>query len=408
MAVTCLTEIFLTKPFIVTASPQIFASHKLSMSERRKHRLFLSVFFFLSGFAFASWASRIPTIKTNFGFNDAELGTILLFMPITSMIGLPISGWLVSRYDSRIPLAAAFIMLGISTLLIGISPSVPMLVFSICFFAFALRMLNISMNTQAITLQRMYEKRINGSFHGLWSTGGILGVAFSTLLVGLGVTMDYHLIIVSVLVFIVTAYSYGKLLRNDRAPAGNKFKLGKPDPMIVSLGLLLFFAAICEGGMFDWSGIYFKEVVSVEIFTWGYLMFMICMAISRFASDSVIERIGMPKTFMLSAALIIAGISAAVIFPTFWPSLIGFCLVGFGTASVIPMVYLLAGTSKKYSAVIVISIIATYGIVGMLIGPPLIGYLSHAFSLRIAFIAFALSGLMLIPISRLFFKHALK
>jgi MFS family permease len=392
----------------LTATHPIFAPQKLDMAHRSKHRLFLSVFYFLSGFAFASWASRIPTIKTTFGFTDAELGTILLFMPISSMIGLPLSGWLVSKYDSRIPLAAAFCMLGISVMLIGFSISTPMLVFSICFFSFALRMLNISMNTQAITLQKLYQKRINGSFHGLWSTGGIFGVGVSTLLIALDVPMNYHLMIVSIAVFAVTAYSYNKLLRNDRSPAGNKFKIGKPDPMIVSLGLLLFFACICEGGMFDWSGIYFKEVVSVEIFTWGYLMFMICMAISRFASDSVIEKIGMQNTFLLSAGFIIVGIGTAVIFPTFWPSLIGFCLVGFGTASIIPMVYLLAGTSKKYSPGIVISIIATYGIVGMLIGPPLIGYLSHAFSLRVAFIAFALAGLMLIPISRLFFAFSLR
>ena len=52
------------------------------------------------------------------------------------------------------------------------------------------------------------------------------------------------------------------------------------------------------------------------------------------------------------------------------------------------------------------AVIATYGIVGMLIGPPLIGYISHAFSVRIAFIAFALAGLMLIPISRMFFRRA--
>lgn len=390
----------------MTATPPIFAPQNVAMADRSKHRLFLSVFYFLSGFAFASWASRIPTIKTAFNFTDAELGTILLFMPISSMAGLPLSGWLVSKYDSRIPLAAAFSMLGLAVLLIGFSVSTPMLIFSICFFSFALRMLNISMNTQAITLQKLYHKKINGSFHGLWSTGGIFGVGVSTLLIALEVPMNYHLLIVSLAVFGVTAYSYKNLLRNDRAPAGNKFKLGKPDPMIVSLGLLLFFACICEGGMFDWSGIYFKEVVSVEIFTWGYLMFMVCMAISRFASDSVIESIGMAKTFILSASLIMVGIAMAVIFPTFWPSLIGFCLVGFGTASVIPMVYLLAGTNKKYSPGIVISIIATYGIVGMLIGPPLIGYISHAFSLRIAFIAFALAGLMLIPISTMFFRRA--
>jgi MFS family permease len=375
------------------------------MADRSKHRLFLSVFYFLSGFAFASWASRIPTIKTTFGFDDAELGTILLFMPISSMIGLPISGWLVSKFDSRIPLAAAFVMLGCAIFLIGFSVSIPMLVFSICFFSFALRMLNISMNTQAITLQKLYDKRINGSFHGLWSTGGIFGVAVSTLLVALDVPMDYHLATVSILVFAVTAIAHKHLLRNDRAPAGNKIKIGKPDPLIVSLGLLLFFACICEGGMFDWSGIYFKEVVQVDVFTWGYLMFMICMAISRFASDYVIEIIGMAKTFLMSALFVMVGIATAVIFPTFWPSLIGFCLVGFGTAAIIPMTYQLAGTSKKYSPGIVISIIATYGIVGMLIGPPMIGYLSHAFNLRFAFIAFAVSGLMLIPISRMVFNR---
>ncbi len=374
------------------------------MEQRSRQRLFLSFFFFLSGFTFASWASRIPTIKSTFDYNDAELGTILLFMPISSMIGLPISGWLVSRYDSRIPLAAAFFLLSLATLLIGLSTTSFFLVPSICLFAFALRMLNISMNTQAIHIQKQYERRINGSFHGLWSTGGILGVAFSTLLIAFDVSMSFHLGLVAGITLLVTVLCYPNLLRNDRAPSGNKFKIGKPDPSIVYLGLLLFFAAICEGGMFDWSGIYFKEVVAVEVFTWGYLMFMICMAMSRFASDTVIEKIGMEKTFVLSASLVVSGILLAVSFPAFWPSLVGFCLVGFGTAAVIPMTYLLAGSHPKYSPGIVISIIATYGIVGMLIGPPLIGYLSHALNLRVAFIAFAFSGLMLVPVSQLFFK----
>ena len=94
----------------------------------------------------------------------------------------------------------------------------------------------------------------------------------------------------------------------------------------------------------------------------------------------------------------------AVSLPTLWPSLIGFCLVGFGTAAVIPMTFSLAGHSKKYAPGLAISIIATYSIVGMLIGPPVIGYLSHAFSLRVAFLVFAVAGLIMIPISRLLFR----
>lgn len=375
------------------------------MDVRNRQRFFLSLFFFLSGFCFASWASRIPTIKTAFGYNEAELGTILLFMPVSSLVGLPFSGWLVSRFDSRVPLAGGFLLLAFAILAIGFSSTTPLLIASISLLSFSFRILNISLNTQAIHLQKQFERKINGSFHGLWSTGGIAGVAFSTMLVAFNVDMNVHLGSVAILTFVTTLYGQQHLLRNDRAATGNRLMLGKPDPYIVYLGLMVFFAAICEGGMFDWGGVFFKEVVKVEIFTWGYLFFMICMALSRFASDRVVEMIGMPKTYIISAALIFAGIALPVLWPNFWPSMVGFCLVGLGTAAIIPMTFTLAGLSTKYSAGMAISIIATYSIAGMLIGPPLIGYLAHAFNLRLSFITFAFAGLMLIPISRLFFDY---
>jgi MFS family permease len=361
------------------------------MELRHKQRVFLSYYFFLSGVCFSSWASRIPTIKTAFGYNEAELGTILLFMPISSLIGLPISGWLVSKYDSRIPLVFAFILLSVALCGIGLADTTTMLIVSISLFSFSTRILNISVNTQAITLQKKFDKRINGSFHGLWSTGGIVGVGFSTMLVALDVSISTHLLIIAAFNLVTTLICYPHLIKNDRAPSGNKLQLGKPDPYIVYLGLVVFLTAICEGGMFDWSGVYFKEVVQVEVFTWGYLMFMICMAISRFASDFVIERIAL-----------------ATIFPFFWTSALGFCFVGLGTASVIPMVYSLAGNSKKYSPGMAISIIATYSIVGMLIGPPLIGYIAHAFNLRVSFITFAITAIMIIPITQFFFTYQRK
>jgi MFS family permease len=385
----------------------VSAGHSVGIVEgsKERERFVLSVFFFLSGVCFSTWASRIPTIKTDFGYNEAELGTILLCMPISSLLGLPLSGWLISKYDSRKPMTIAFILLGIALSLIGYSTNTIMLVLSICLFSFSMRIMSISVNTQAIALQKKFEKKINGSFHGLWSTGGIAGVGISTLLVAFNVSMSTHLLMIAILTLITTVYSYRFLLRNDRSTSPNKPGFGKPDPYIVYLGLLVFFAAICEGGMFDWSGVYFREVVSVDLFTLGYLIFMIFMAISRFASDKLIELFGMPKTYIGSASLVFLGIALAVIFPYFWPAMIGFCLVGFGTASIIPMTFLLAGASKKYSPGIAISIIATYSIVGMLIGPPMIGYIAHAFSLRVAFIAFAFAGLMLIPVSKLFFRH---
>lgn len=374
------------------------------MDNRRRQRILLSLFFFLAGICFASWASRIPTIKAYFGLNDAQLGTILLFMPISSLLGLPVSGWLVSRFESRYPMTVGFVFIALSLFMIGVATSEVVLIAAISVFAFSTRIMSIALNTQAIQLQKRYERKINGSFHGLWSTGGILGVGVSTIFVAFDVSMVLHFAIISGMTLLVTLATFSKLDSNDRAISGNRIAFAKPDPYIVYLGLLVFLAAVCEGGMFDWSGIYFHETVGVELFTLGYLLFMILMAFSRFVSDGLVEQFGMARIYMMSGSLVCLGIGMAVAIPTFWPSLIGFCLVGFGCASVVPMTFSLAGHSKKYSPGMAISIIATYSIVGMLIGPPVIGYIAHALSLRVAFLVFALAGLLMLPISHLLFR----
>ncbi len=374
------------------------------MTENAKQRLSLSLYFLLSGFCFATWASRIPTIKMQYGFNEAELGNLLLVLPISSLAGLPISGWLVSKFDSRTPLIVSFVLFSLALAFIGYSSSVMMLVVAAFLFSFCMRILNISMNTQSITLQKNFLRKIIGSFHGIWSTGGILGVGFSTLMVKMDVSMQYHLLIVGMFSLIVSLMAYPYLLKNDKSPAGNKLIIGKPDKLIMLLGLLVFFAAVCEGGMFDWSGVYFKEVIKEDIFTIGYLMFMVFMAISRFSIDFLIDKIGMQRMYVISSTLVTIGITTAIIFPYFWPALIGFGIVGIGVAAIFPMTFMLAGTSKKYSPGIALSIVTTYGIVGMLVGPPLVGYIAHAFNLKVSFVLFILAGLMLIPISGLFFK----
>lgn len=375
------------------------------MYTNKTHRIFLSAYFFLSGFSFATWASRIPTIKFLFHLNDAELGTLLLCLPISSLVGLPLSGWLVSRFHSRVPLVFAFMLHAIALCGIGLATSLFSLIIPLCVYAFTMRITGIAMNTQALTLQKTYNRKINGAFHGLWSTGGIAGVALSTSLVAYHVPVRIHLPIVSLIIFAAAIFAYRFLLQEDRTTSGNKLQLSKPDPFIVYLGLLVFFAGICEGGMFDWSGLYFREVIGEEIFTLGYLIFIIFMALSRFASDWVVAKIGVRAAYVWSASLIVIGIFIAVAVPYFWPALFGFCLLGIGTASIIPLTFTQASYGKKYSPGLAISIIATYSLAGAFLGPPLIGYLAHGFGLRWAFITFGIAGASIIPISLLFFYH---
>lgn len=336
--------------------------------------------------------------------NEAQLGSFLFILPITSLIGLPVSGWLVSKYDSRYPLIAGFLLFICSLIGIGWAGSIELLGVVIAFFAFGMRMINISINTQAIQLQKRYPKQINGSFHGLWSLGGLLGILFATLTLNYQWGIARHLTSVGVVSLVIVLISYFYVLTNDRETSGNKLQLGKPDRFIFYTGLVVFCAAVCEGGIYDWSSVYFREVVQAELFTLSYLVFMCSMTLSRFFTDRLIAKLGMKKLFAISASTTILGVGILVLFPYFYPALLGFFITGFGVASVFPMSFLLAGQSKKYATGMAISIVGTYSTIGVLLAPPFIGYVAHLFSLNKAFLCFIAAALFLIYFSRRAFE----
>ena len=371
-----------------------------TLKTNKHHRLALSAFFFLSGFCFSSWASRIPSIKLTFDMNEAELGSFLFILPVCSLIGLPISGWLISKYDSRYLLISGFLIYIFSLLGIGYASNIQLLTVVVCFFAFGLRAINISMNTQAIQLQKRYGRTINGSFHGIWSLGGLFGILFATSMIYFNITMFVHLAVVVVFALILSLTASSYLLKNDRETGGNKLRLGSPDKFIFYTGLVVFCAAVCEGGIYDWSSVYFREVVNAELFTLSYLVFMVAMTLSRFFTDALTNLLGMKKLFLISASVVVFGVLILILFPTFYPALVGFFITGLGVASIFPMSFSLASHSKKYAPGLAISIVGTYATVGVLLAPPFVGYVAHLFSLNLAFLIFVIVAFLLIVFSR--------
>lgn len=370
----------------------------------RKSRLAISTFFLVHGINLASWASRIPDIKERLDINDAEMGTLLLVMPISSILGLLSAGWILRNFDNKTPLIVAMLAQCASLAAIGMSDHMISLGISLFFLALSFRISGIAMNTQAVILQKSYVKPINGSFHAMWSFGGILGVGLTSVLIAMDIPILPHLIGVAIMLIIMSLIAYPYLPSGDKAEGGSKIKLGRPDKSLFFLGLLILMASFCEGGMFDWSGVYFKDIVQVDLYTIGYFTFMLCMTISRLMLDKVVSKLNKQKIYIISSLMICGGITLAVTMPYALPAMIGFSIVGMGTAVVVPTTFLLAGDSKKYSAGMAISIISSYSVVGMLFGPPLIGFMSEAFGLKTAFIFFAMMGFMILPISQLYFR----
>jgi MFS family permease len=94
-----------------------------------------------------------------------------------------------------------------------------------------------------------------------------------------------------------------------------------------------------------------------------------------------------------SGTLIASGLLLAVLFPNLITATFGFLLVGFGVSSVVPIAYGLAGKSTSMSPGMALSAVSTIGFLGFLVGPPLIGFIAQASSLRWSFTLVALLGL---------------
>ena len=84
----------------------------------------------------------------------------------------------------------------------------------------------------------------------------------------------------------------------------------------------------------------------------------------------------------------------AVALPGVAVSSIGFLLVGAGVSTVVPTCYSLAGKSRRMSSGMAIATVSTIGFFGFLMGPPLIGYIAHASSLRWSLATMACIGML--------------
>ncbi len=358
------------------------------------HRIAVGSLFFSLGLCFSSWASRIPSIRQKLNLSDIQLGMVLFALPVGLVLSLLVSGGLINKYGSRKILIAAIMLYSIILLCVGYSYTIFMLATSLFFFGFVGSLVNISVNTQALGVEALYQRSIMASFHGIWSIAGFTGAAIGTIMTGNNVTPFYHFALIAAIVFVSVAINFRFTLAKDFNTRPNQPLVFKFEKSLINLGLIAFCSMICEGAMFDWSGVYFDKVVKVDK-AWigaGYTAFMLTMATGRFIADWFTNRFGLKFTLQLSGSLTATGLLIAVLFPYLITSVLGFFLVGFGVSSVVPLVYSVAGRSKVLSAGAALSAVSTIGFLGFLLGPPVIGLIAGATSLRVSFTLIAVMG----------------
>jgi len=171
----------------------------------------------------------------------------------------------------------------------------------------------------------------------------------------------------------------------------------KPEGALMQLGVIGFCSMATEGAMFDWSGVYFKDIVHAPhaLVPLGYASFMVMMAFGRFVGDRLIGRLGKKTVLQISGILISGGMFIVVLFPFMTTAIIAFMLVGLGVSTVVPTVYSVAGRNAKVAPGIALAMVSSVSYLGFLMGPPLIGYIAELASLRYSYAVIGIFGIVI-------------
>lgn len=353
--------------------------------------------FMLQPMAFGAWLALIPYIKEALALSKAELAVALLGMPVALIPTLQLASRIVGRFGPR----RAFIyMLPVQTVVVFLpfaATSVPTLFAALACLGATVAFLEVALNTYAGRLEKAARLIIMSRCHGFWAMGVALGSFLVASLFALGPVVAVGLVcLVSAGLGVWAAWNLPKLAGQDDGQRPKPQKLREmPRALFLIAGFALL-VSLLEGAMADWAAVYLSE-------RWGggaedagiaVTVFASFLAAGRFAGDWMNRRLGPRGVARLTAGLALVGVLFLTVPDGVAFVFIGYALAGLGVSIAFPLgVSAAAALDDEHEA----QNIATMAMVAMtafLFGPPLIGFVAEAFSLRIAFMAL-IPGLML-------------
>jgi MFS family permease len=356
--------------------------------------------FFINGALFANWVARIPQVQKTLDLSDGELGLVLLGVSVGVLLALSLVGGLVSRYGSKYVTTGGGLMMCLFLPFLAVMPTPALLWGNLFLMGMAMSTMDVAMNAQAVDVENHAQRALMSTFHASFSVGAFAGAAIGAGMTALQIEILPHFIIASVSFAILTVISQQFLLAHEPADdnIGDAPTFQFPAPVLWPIGVIAFAAAIGEGAMADWSGVYLSKVVLTDDSTaaLGFAVFSILMTVGRLSGDYLTERFSSVLIVRYGGIIATLGLGLAILVPETPAVLLGFGMVGLGLSTVVPLAFSAAGRLPNIPASTGIAGVATIGYAGFLAGPPIIGLVAEATDLTWSMIFVAVLAASLI------------
>ncbi|WP_433468271.1 MFS transporter [Spirillospora sp. CA-128828] len=363
-------------------------------------RVAVTLAFAAHGLLGAAWVARIPQIKEHLGLGEGAMGVALLGAPVGVVAAVRFAGRIVGRWGSATTTTAAGVAAALSLVPLGLAGNLGALIVSLLLMGASLGLMDVAMNAQGVAVERGYGRPIMSGLHGSYSVGTLLAALIGSGAAHADVPVPLHLAAAAgVLAVLVVLGCRGLLDRSadalpepDEDVPGARHSGGKTSRRgsaasgrwpLALLGIIGLCSFVGEGAMADWSAVYLRENLGTGpgVAGLGYAGCAVAMTVGRLTGDQVVARFG-PVPVLRAGSLVAAlglGLGLAAGDPT--AAVAGFTLFGLGAAVVAPVTFSAAGNIPGVPAAAGISRVTGVGYLGLLGGPPVIGFIAQGVGL---------------------------
>lgn len=348
----------------------------------------VALVFLINGTVLGSWVSRIPAVTARHDLSTGAVGTILMTIAVGAIVSFAIAGALINRKGSATTSVAFGMLFALMLPLIGLAPSVWLLVPVFLLFGAGNGGMDVAMNAQAVEVEQTLGRSVINSLHGYFSLGGVLGAAVGALAAGLDVAPAVHLPLVGIAGLLGLWW-----LRPHLLPDAHLAHVTTDEPVFAlppramwALGVIAFCSAVAEGAVADWSALYLDDHLGTGggVAAIGYAAFSLAMLVGRFSGDGLVDRFGTVPMVRVGAIISSVGLALGLLVNQPAAMIVAFALVGLGVSVLFPLVFKSAATFPGVSRGRAVAGVATIGYTGFLVGPPVLGWIAEPASLRVS------------------------
>ena len=342
--------------------------------------------FFIQPFVLGVWLALIPEVQSGLNLDASQLALALMGTPAGMLTTLPFAGKVVSAFGIRKILYIGFPVYFFTITLTGLADGLHILFLVLFLAGLNGSLLTVSLNVHAGRVEKHTGRVVMNRCHGFWSLGIMAGSFLGSIFES--VSTVWMILIISASASLPVAWllclglpSYENVNSAEVPPAPFFAQFPKA---LTGICLFTFGISMTEGAMANWASVYVKEMQGHESHGTGYGfgLFAAFVAFGRFFGDSLKIKLGTIKVAVIFVNISVLGLILLVIADELWLAFAGFALIGLGVSVGFPLAVSATSSIDDKKEASYIAFLSLTALIGFLVGPPIIGFLTDATNLK--------------------------